>query len=274
MPPAYTNSQRQQIAQFVTLTQAKDAVAAKYLKSHGWKVEEAIDAYFQGTQSQSGRSSVTVSSLNKIFDSYRDASAHNPDSIGIEGVMKYFSDIKIELDEVACFGIAELLKSPTMGEFTREGFVEGWKLVGCETLPKMASHASALRIRIISRADVFRRVYRYAFTLCRQAGQRNLSFEIASEQWQLFFSSKSGGINWNTTSTPWLDWWIEFLEGRSMKPVNKDLWEQTEVFMRKIQEDESLGWWTADGAWPGALDDFVLWVKAKRGKAAEAMEIE
>jgi DCN1-like protein 1/2 len=59
-----------------------------------------------------------------------DASTHNPDSIGIEGVMKYFSDIKIELDEVACFGIAELLKSPTMGEFTREGFVEGWKLVG------------------------------------------------------------------------------------------------------------------------------------------------
>lgn len=59
-----------------------------------------------------------------------------------------------------------------------------------------------------------------------------------------------------------------------MKPVNKDLWEQTEVFMRRIQEDESLGWWTADGAWPGALDDFVVWVKAKRGKAVEAMEIE
>lgn len=44
--------------------------------------------------------------------------------------MKYFSDINIELDEAACFGIAELLKSPTMGEFTREGFVEGWKAAG------------------------------------------------------------------------------------------------------------------------------------------------
>jgi len=269
MPPAYTSSQKQYIAQFVNLTQAKDAVAAKYLKSHGWKVEEAIDAYFQGTQG--GR---TGPSLNKLFDSYRDAPGNNPDGIGIEGVMKYFGDINIELDEVACFGIAELLKSPTMGEFTREGFIEGWKLAGCDTLPKMINHASALRLRITSRAEVFRRVYRYAFILCRQAGQRNLSFEIASDQWQLFFSSKSGGVDWNTASTPWLDWWIEFLEGRGTKPVNKDLWEQTEVFMRKTQEDESLGWWTADGAWPGALDDFVLWVKVKRGKAAEAMEIE
>jgi DCN1-like protein 1/2 len=59
-----------------------------------------------------------------------DAPGNNPDGIGIEGVMKYFGDINIELDEVACFGIAELLKSPTMGEFTREGFIEGWKLAG------------------------------------------------------------------------------------------------------------------------------------------------
>lgn len=44
--------------------------------------------------------------------------------------MKFFGDIKVELDEVACFGVAELLKCPSMGEFTREGFVNGWKSVG------------------------------------------------------------------------------------------------------------------------------------------------
>jgi hypothetical protein len=34
--------------------------------------------------------------------------------------------------------------------------------------------------------------------------------------------------------------------------VNKDLWEQVEVFMRKSLEDEEMGWWSPDGAWPGA----------------------
>jgi len=60
--------------------------------------------------------------------------------------------------------------------------------------------------------------------------------------------------------------------------VNKDLWEQAELFMRKTMEDESLGWWSMDGAWPGAIDDFVGYVQVKRGKGgasgAEAMEIE
>jgi DCN1-like protein 1/2 len=68
------------------------------------------------------------------------------------------------------------------------------------------------------------------------------------------------------------------MEGTWKRPVNKDLWEQTEVFMRKTMEDETFGWWSLDGAWPGAIDEFVGYVQAKRGKGgpggAEAMEIE
>jgi DCN1-like protein 1/2 len=50
--------------------------------------------------------------------------------IGIEGAIKYLGEIGIKLDEVACFGIAELLQSPSMGEFPRSGFLAGWKGVG------------------------------------------------------------------------------------------------------------------------------------------------
>lgn len=78
---------------------------------------------------------------------------------------------------------------------------------------------------------------------------------------------------WNTESTPWLDWWIEFLKKRGEKPVNKDLWEQVEVFMQKSLEDEEMGWWDPEGAWPGALDDFVAWVREKRGNGSE-MDVE
>lgn len=112
--------------------------------------------------------------------------------------------------------------------------------------------------------------------LCRLQGQRNLQFDIAVEQWRLFFSAGSG-VEWNTASTPWLDWWIEFLEEekKGKRPVNRDLWEQVEVFMRKTHEDEDFGWWSADGAWPGALDEFVAWVQKKRSRdGVEAMEVE
>ena len=58
-----------------------------------------------------------------------DAPGDSPDDIGIEGVMKYFGDINVKLDEVVCLAVAEMLKSPSMGEFKREDFVNGWKLV-------------------------------------------------------------------------------------------------------------------------------------------------
>jgi DCN1-like protein 1/2 len=43
MPP-YSSVQKQQIAQFINFTQAKDTVAAKFLRAARWDVEQAIDA--------------------------------------------------------------------------------------------------------------------------------------------------------------------------------------------------------------------------------------
>ncbi|CAL5873225.1 uncharacterized protein PFLUO_LOCUS7494 [Penicillium psychrofluorescens] len=270
MPP-YSTSQKHAIAQFVALTQAKDSVAARFLRAAGWKVEQAVDVYYQGNHAGS---SGNAAAINKIFDSYRDSPDDNPNGIGIEGAMKYLGDLQVQLDEVACLAVAELLKCPSMGEFTRDEFVNGWREVSCDTLPKMTDYVQKLRLRIPTEPETFRRVYRFAFPLSRMQGQRNLQFEIAMEQWRLFFTPDHGGVQWNTSSTPWLDWWLEFLEGRGKKPVNKDLWEQAEVFMRKTREDEEFGWWSPDGAWPGALDDFVSWVTAKRGKEGSEMELE
>ncbi|OJJ44883.1 hypothetical protein ASPZODRAFT_134288 [Penicilliopsis zonata CBS 506.65] len=270
MPP-YTAAQKQYITQFVNFTQAKDAAASKFLRAHNWNVEEAIDAYFQSPQGSSG----VTAAIGKIFDEYRDSPEDNPDGIGIEGAIRFLGDIQVRLDEVACLGIAELLNSPSMGEFTREGFVNGWRSVGCDSVPKMVSHAESLRLRIPAEPEVFRRVYRFAFPLCRMQGQRNLQFDIAAEQWQLFFTPENGGVQWNTPTTPWLDWWITYLDEKGKRPVNKDLWEQVEVFLRKTRADESFSWWSPDGAWPGALDEFVSWVQDRRGKpGTEAMDVE
>ena len=34
--------------------------------------------------------------------------------------------------------------------------------------------------------------------------------------------------------------------------------------MIKSLEDESMSWWSEDGAWPGVLDEFVEYVRGKR----------
>ena len=50
-----------------------------------------------------------------------------PDKIGIEGSMRYLTDLGVKLDEVVVLAILTELGAPTMGEFTREGFVSGWQ---------------------------------------------------------------------------------------------------------------------------------------------------
>ncbi len=72
---------------------------------------------------------------------------------------------------------------------------------------------------------------------------------------------------WSSTgpkSTPWLDWWLEFLETKWKKGVNRDMWDQLLVFAMKTIEMDDLSFWSEDGAWPGAIDEFVMFVKEKR----------
>ena len=67
-------------------------------------------------------------------DTMQDAPADNADAIGIEGAMRYMGDLKVQLDDIAVLAIGEALQAPTMGEFTREGFVRGWRTLKCVCL--------------------------------------------------------------------------------------------------------------------------------------------
>lgn len=80
--------------------------------------------YFNGASSNSSATSTAKTALNKLFDQYLDSS--DKDSIEIEGVGKYLEDLQIPIDDVGVLLFSELVQSPTMGEMTREGFVNGW----------------------------------------------------------------------------------------------------------------------------------------------------
>ena len=135
-------------------------------------------------------------------------------------------------------------------------------LFSAETLLKQQVQVATWRRSLSTTPDFFKKVYKQTFTLARQTGQRVLPLEVAIEYWRLLFTSPS--LSWNTASTLWLTWWIEYLEQKWQKSINKDMWDQTHNFMVKSKEDETLSWWSEDGAWPGVLDDFVAYVKHKR----------
>lgn len=72
---------------------------------------------------------------NLLTQHLPDNPAAEPDHIGVEGSMRYLTDLGVKLDEAVLLAVLTELNAPTMGELTREGFVNGWTNRRYGTLP-------------------------------------------------------------------------------------------------------------------------------------------
>ena len=61
--------------------------------------------------------------------------------------MRYLMDLGVKLDEVVVLAILTELGAPTMGEFTRDGFVSGWQNHRYQCFPH-STHGSRLTQRL------------------------------------------------------------------------------------------------------------------------------
>ncbi|ETI21624.1 hypothetical protein G647_07971 [Cladophialophora carrionii CBS 160.54] len=255
------------------------SASGKKTKADG---EVAQGSNMNGSFYQSGSGTTTVpplqQNLNKLFDQYRDNPRDAPDKIGIEGAQKYLTDLNVELDEVAHLAICDLLQCPSIGEFDREPFVSGWRSVSTGDKPydsssRQAQYIDVIRKRLSTDSNYFKQVYRNAFKLAKPEGQRSVPMDSAIDFWNMFFRQGKGGIEWNTASTKWLDLWCEFYESQIKRPVNKDLWNMVGELVTRTREPggESFDWWTEDGAWPMAIDEYVGFMK-KRNSDGDSMD--
>ncbi|KAI9683895.1 MAG: Scaffold-type E3 ligase [Trizodia sp. TS-e1964] len=198
-----------------------------------------------------------------------------PDTIGVSGSMAYIQDLKLSLEEVTVLAVLEMLQAPTIGEFARAPFVEGWKSTpaSADSITKQQGEVQKLRSKLGSDNELFKRVYKYTFIVARNPGQKSVALESAIDYWRLLFSQPHGRA-WRSKNAPWLDLWITFLQEKWQKSVNRDMWNMTYQFYEKSMEDESMAWWTLNAAWPGVIDDFVGYVKEHRGNEGDKMEID
>ena len=52
------------------------------------------------------------------------------DTVGMNGSMRFLGAIGVDLAEPTMLAVAEMLNAPSLGEFSREGFVTGWHRLG------------------------------------------------------------------------------------------------------------------------------------------------
>ncbi|KAL7957229.1 Cullin binding domain-containing protein [Trichoderma compactum] len=273
MPPPSSAQQKVLLAQFINLTGATERQATRYLKSTGYKLNEAVDAFYMNSASEAKGPSPLDAKLDSLFDSLRDDGADDKDQLELESTMGYLSEkLNVSLENAELFVVLELVQAPSVGEITRAGFIDGWKSSGAGT--SHAEHAAHVRklISDLSRdTALFKKVYKYAFVAGREKDQKSLALDNALIYWSMLFSAP--GVVWKGKHD-WLDLWKTFLGEKWTRSVNRDMWNMILEFALKSIIDESLSFWSEDGAWPSVIDDFVDWCRQKGIGKPETMEVD
>lgn len=137
--------------------------------------------------------------------------------------------------------------------------------------PEHAAHVRKLISSLSKDSALFKRVYKYAFVAGREKDQKSLGLENALIYWNMLFSAP--GMKWKGKQD-WLELWKSFLSEKWTRSVNRDMWNMVLEFALKSNSDETLSFWSEDGAWPSVIDDFVQWCRLKGIGKPETMDVD
>ncbi|KAL1840003.1 hypothetical protein VTJ49DRAFT_920 [Mycothermus thermophilus] len=244
--------------------------------------------YFADKQGDDGPSQANLNSLKtqlgKLFDELVPESEKGADAIGAEGCQAYIQRLGADPETYEMFVVLETVQAESIGNITRSGFVEGWAKVASETGGAVGADWNSQKRHIRSRIaavssdpNYFKTLYDFAFRIGREPGQKALDMAYALAFWSVLFAPTMN--SWRSANVDWLASWSEFLKEKYgvvrsdgdddeevveyKRTVSRDLWSQTRLFAAKTLQDETLGFWSEDQAWPGMIDEFVVWAKEK-----------
>lgn len=203
-----------------------------------------------------------VAAIEKAYDDLVTPSRGDTrEALSTETAIEYLESLEVNLENAEMFVVMELIQAPAVGEISRQGFVEGWKATNLSTFSKSAQK-KLVRDRISTLASdpaYFRKVYRHAFISGKEASQKALPVENATEYWKTLFTAP--GKPWVSASRDWSALWQSFLAEKWSRSVNKDMWNMTLEFAYRTLDDESLAFYSDQDSWPGVIDDFVAWYR-------------
>lgn len=200
-----------------------------------------------------------VSVIEKVYDELINTDRGDTrDTLSTETTIEYLQTLEVSLENAEQFVVMELVRAPAVGEISRQGFIEGWSATGLTsfTMSQQKKHVRSLIDKLATDAPYFKKVYRHAFIAGKEAQQKALLVDHAMVFWKLLFSPP--GRPWVTPKHDWGALWEDFIKAKWTRSVNKDMWNQVLEFAQKTMADEDLTFYSDQDAWPGVIDEFVV----------------
>ncbi|KAK9468837.1 Cullin binding-domain-containing protein [Lipomyces arxii] len=250
---SYTSTQRTAIAQFTSATSTSTRVATSYLRSNGWSIERAVAAYYDAGSGSLTPQKRDSKALTELFDKYKDL--EDPTSIGLDGTINYIQDLGVDLEDPVVLALAYKLSAPTVGQFSKQGFINGWQEMGADTITKMKKVVETLRDQMQNDPVFFKNVYRFTFIFVRSPGQRILNLDSAVEYWTLLLEDRF-------PDKRSFDQWVSFVTEQYKKAIPRDTWNMLLDFVVNVLNNANgLDSYDSEAAWPSIFDEFVAYLK-------------
>ncbi|KAK4410640.1 DCN1-like protein 4 [Sesamum angolense] len=202
----------------------------------------------------SGRAaSKELERIDQLFYSY---SSDGSSMIDPEGIESLCSDLEVDHTDVRILMLAWKMQAEKQGYFTLDEWRRGLKALRADTILKLKKALVDLE-KEVRRPSNFADFYAYAFRYClTEEKQKSIDIESICLLLDLVLGSQFRAQ---------VDALIQYLKIQSdYKVINMDQWMGFYRFCNEVKFPD-LSNYDPDQAWTLILDNFVDWLKSKRG---------
>lgn len=228
------------------LTNTSEKVALNCLSQNEWKVDLAVDSFFENMDFYTRITTIDRRRIENWFYRY----APNSDKILIEGCIQLLNDLKLEPEDRKVLILAHKLRAQTQCEFTKQEFVNGMIEMNCESKEVLFQRLVDFENDLARNTNRLRELYSFTWNYAKPSEAKTMDWETAVQYWRILLH--------NLVDPNLLNLWLDFVSHNG-KAVTKDTWNLLLEFVTNV--DPRLSNYDFDGAWPTMIDDFVVWAR-------------